>query len=92
LYRSLWAIIIVATVPWLKPEFFEPISQPSIRIWYALLPLVVFIPMCVAAALEYADLKSVQEKLADLRSTHPPLSGITGKRLNRQHVGHQLSS
>lgn len=84
LYRSLWAIIIVMTVPWIKTEYYEPISQPSTRIEYGLLPLIIFVAMCIVAAQEFADLKSVQRRLNELRGIYRPSKPDTWEAFRRR--------
>src|SRR5712692_1237248 len=68
LYRSLSAIVIVATVPWIKQEYFQPISNLGTRIVYGLLPLVIFIPTCLLLAVEQGNLKSVESTLRSFRA------------------------
>lgn len=73
-YRSLSAVGVFALLPWidvrwLHPGFFVLIHRQEIRLWYGLLLLTLFLGTNTHLAFEYANLKSVEQKLKDQRQT-----------------------
>lgn len=79
LYRSLSAIAVLTTIPFVKADFLKPIRDkniPLIHGWmaavYVSLPCIIFVAMCLLLISEFAKQKQLERRLADIRGRHNP--------------------
>jgi hypothetical protein len=71
-YRYLLAIAGLATIPFVKPEIFNPIVKGWSKGVYISLPIIIFIVLCFVLTSEHARLSAVETKLKSIRSTYAP--------------------
>ena len=82
LYRALFGVAVLTTVPFVKTELFKPLHDKSIvlcgrtllnmRAVYAFLPTISFIALCFVLSYEHARLRAVEERLQELRGANRP--------------------
>jgi hypothetical protein len=82
LYRALFGIAVLTTLPFVKAELFKPLHDKNIslcgctllnmRAVYGFLPTISFIALCFVLSYEHARLRAVEEKLQEVRGRNVP--------------------
>lgn len=71
LYRYLLTIAILVSIPFVKPDIFKLVQGWS-KVFYVLLPCVIFVVLCFVLTSEHTRLSAVERRLASLRGTYAP--------------------